>query len=454
MNQNAGATRYRFTIFSLIVVIALVNYIDRGAIAYSADQIIGQYGFDRAGWGAVLGYFGYGYMFGALIGGALADRVGAKRVWICAGIAWSLFAIAMVWAGDVGVAMFGGSALTGFAMVRIMFGFSEGPAYSIINKTMSAWAAPQERGFAVSIGLLSTPLGAMLTAPVAVGLLLLTGSWRTMYVILGVLGLILIALFARIYTNRPEEHPKVNAAELQQINDGRPAVAAKAEGPNPLPWTSFFRSRTLMFNSIGYFAFIYVNFMLLTWTPKYLRDEFHFSLSSLWYVGMIPWVGACVTVLLGGRISDWLYKRTGKLVIARSYFAAASLLLTTLCFLLVSQVHTVWAVIALMTLGNALNALPNSVYWAVVIDTAPTRVGTFSGIMHFIANIAAVLAPTLTGILSARYGYGSMFIATSVATAIGVFAMLQVRPGVGPRIKTAGKSSVKAASAEPEPGQP
>jgi ACS family hexuronate transporter-like MFS transporter len=432
MNQHLGASRYRFTIFFLIVVIALINYIDRGAIAYSADQIIGQYGFDRAAWGAVLGCFGYGYMFGALIGGALADRVGARRVWIWAGIAWSLFAIAMVWAGDLGMALFGGSALTGFAIVRIFFGFSEGPAYSIINKTMSTWAAPKERGFAVSIGLLSTPLGAMLTAPVAVGLLLLTGSWRTMYVILGVLGLVLIALFARIYTNRPEDHPKVNAAELAQIQAGRSAAKGVDSGAT-LPWTSFFRSRTLMCNSIGYFSFIYVNFMLLTWTPKYLRDEFHFSLSSLWYVGMIPWVGACITVLLGGRISDWLYKKTGKLVIARSWFAAVSLLLTTACFLMVSQVHTVWAVIALMTLGNALNALPNSVYWAVVIDTAPSRVGTFSGIMHFIANIAAVLAPTLTGILSARYGYSSMFIATAVATAIGVVAMLQVRPGVGPR---------------------
>src|SRR5438445_13610840 len=62
MHQHPPPTRYRFTIFFLIVVIALVNYIDRGAIAYSAGQIIEEYGFDRAGWGAVLGYFGYGYM--------------------------------------------------------------------------------------------------------------------------------------------------------------------------------------------------------------------------------------------------------------------------------------------------------------------------------------------------------------------------------------------------------
>ena len=49
--------------------------------------------------------------------------------------------------------------------------------------------------------------------------------------------------------------------------------------------------------------------MLLTWTPKYLQDQFGFSLGSLWYVGMIPWIGSCITVVLGGRLSDWLRRR-------------------------------------------------------------------------------------------------------------------------------------------------
>src|SRR5438046_1284476 len=124
MSAHATVTHYRFTIFFLIVAIALVNYVDRGEIAYAAGQITGDYGFGRAAWGAVLGYFGYGYMFGALFGGALGDRFGAKRVWIWAGAAWSIFAIAMIWAGDLGVAVLGGSALSGFAMVRILFGFS------------------------------------------------------------------------------------------------------------------------------------------------------------------------------------------------------------------------------------------------------------------------------------------------------------------------------------------
>lgn len=69
---------------------------------------------------------------------------------------------------------------------------------------------------------------------------------------------------------------------------------------------------------------VYVTFLLLTWTPKYLQDEFHYNLSSLWYMGMIPWIGACFTVLLG-KISDLLLRRTGNLKVARSWLAATCL---------------------------------------------------------------------------------------------------------------------------------
>lgn len=435
MTLESRNSRFRYRIFTMVVLLALINYIDRGAMSYAAAHITGEYGLDRGDWGAVLGYFGYGYMVGALFGGMLADRFGPRKVWIVAGVTWSIFEIATAWAGDFGLAFLGGSALAGFATIRILFGAAEGPAYSIINKTIANWATPRERGFVVGFGLLSTPLGALLTAPVAVGLLSLTGSWRAMFYILGAAGLIVLVLFMRIFTDRPDTNPRVSPAELREIQAAR-AEQAAAQGDAPaLPWWSFFRSKTLLLNTLGYFSFNYVNFLLLTWTPKYLQDTFCYSLSSLWYMGMIPWTGACVTVLLGGRISDMLARRTGNLKIARSWFAAGCLLATTLCFLMVSQAQSVFAVIALMTLANALNAMPNSVYWAVVIDTAPaSRVGTFSGLMHFFANIASILAPTLTGYLAVRHGYSVMFVAASVATAVGMIAMLQVRPGVGPRL--------------------
>lgn len=425
------ADKFRWVILTEIVIITVINYVDRGAISYAAEGIMGEYSLDPAEWGNVLGFFGYGYMFGALIGGFLADKMGPKWMWTVATLSWSVLVVGVIFAGDLGIALTG-SALVGFAVFRITFGLAEGPTYATVNRTVANWATVKERGFMSAVGLLGTPLGALLTAPIAVGLITLTGSWRWVFVILGAAGFVWLFWWLRIFTNRPDSNPRVSQAELRTIRSQDEVLAVETTIDEPsrkLAWWDFFKSRTLVFNAIGYFAFMYVNFMILTWTPRYLQSEFGFELGSLWYLGMIPWIGACITVLYGGRVSDWLRRRTGSLWIARSGFAMVSLALTTTCFLFIPALNSAVAVLAVMAIGNALNSLPNAVYWTVVIDTAPERTGTFGGMTHFIANIAAVAAPTVTGYIVSANGFGGMFIATGIATGIGVIAMALVRPG-------------------------
>lgn len=422
-------TNYRYNIFFLILLLALINYIDRGALSYSGEFIISEYGFSKQEWGNVLGFFGYGYMFGALLGGLLSDRFGPKKVWLVAGIAWSIFEALTAFAGNIGMMFFGGSVLSGFALMRIVFGFTEGPVYCLINKTISTWAGAKERGFVVSMGLLSTPLGALLTAPVAVFLLSYSGSWRTTFIVLGVAGMIVLYFLMKIMTDKPSQNPKVSQEELAIINE-KGVIEEISTSRASYHWWHFFRSKTLVLNTVGYFAFNYVNFLLLTWTPKYLQDVFGYHLFSLWYMGMIPWVGSCITILLGGKISDYLLRKTGSARIARGYFAAGLLLLTTLSFLSVGFSSSVALAITMIAVGNALNSFANTVYWTIVIDTSPKqKVGTYSGIMHFLGNIASVLAPSITGVLVSHSGYSAMFIAASVVTCVGMMCMLLVRPG-------------------------
>lgn len=423
-------TRFRYVIIGMLFLMAVVNYVDRGALSYASEQMIAQYGFSKSEWGSVLGYFGYGYMFGALLGGALSDRWGPRKVWIYSGIVWSVLEIATAYAGDIGVALLGNSAIAGFATVRILFGFAEGPAFSTINKSVSIWAAPRERALMSSLALASTPVGAMITAPISIGLLLLTGDWRLMFVAVGVVSIALVVLFAAIFSDRPQDSRHVDAAELATINERVPGLSQPPEEANKSARFGFFANPTLIFNTIGYFCFLYITFLLLTWMPKYLHDQFQFDLASLWYVGMLPWLGSCITVVLGGRLSDRILSWTGSLAAARGWFAATSMFLAGLCFIAIPAAQSAAGVIALMAIANALNALPNAVYWIVVIDTSPrSRTGTNSGIMHLFAASASIIAPTLTGFLVSAYGYGSMFVAAAIVMAVGMLSMLMVRPG-------------------------
>ncbi len=121
--------KYRYLIFSMIVFMTVINYIDRGAISYAQAAIIAEFGLNPKSWGEILGYFGYGYMIGALFGGMLADKKGPKFVWIAAGLAWSVFEIGTAYAGYIGMTLLGGSAIAGFALFRVLFGLSEGPLF-------------------------------------------------------------------------------------------------------------------------------------------------------------------------------------------------------------------------------------------------------------------------------------------------------------------------------------
>lgn len=419
-------SRYRYVIFSLLFLVALINYIDRGALSFAANAISQEYHFSKVQLGAVLGYFGFGYLFGSLCGGFLADRLGTKKVWLMAGVLWSLLEIATAWAGELGLALFGGSAIMGFAALRILFGFSEGPAYALMNKAIAHWAPDRERGVALSIGLLSTQVGSLLTAPIAVGLLLLTDDWRMMFILLGAFSLLGMLLFARAFSDTPDGQPAANAAERALIRAGQQSAD---DNDAPLPWWRFFTSRTLVCNALGYFSFLYITFTLVTWLPKYLQDNFHYDLHSLWYVAMIPWSGACFTVLLGGRIADRLLARFNNLRLARNLFAAVTLLGTACCFMAIPYAGSATAIIALMTLGNALNAMVNNVYWSVVIDVTPrASVGAFSGMTLAIANLAAIISPMLCGWLAEYYGYDAMFTVTAAIALGSMLAMTLLQP--------------------------
>ena len=99
--------RYRYFIITMIVIMTMINYIDRGAISYAQEDIIKEFGFDTIAWGSILGYFGYGLHVWFIVVELLPIKRDLNLFWILAGTAWSLVEIAMAFAGELGMAIFG-----------------------------------------------------------------------------------------------------------------------------------------------------------------------------------------------------------------------------------------------------------------------------------------------------------------------------------------------------------
>jgi sugar phosphate permease len=424
--------KFRFFIMFMLTMIYFINYVDRGALSYTQQFMIEEYGLNAFSWGQVLGFFGYGYIFGGFFGGLLADKKGPKFTWILAVILWSVSAMMLGIAGNIGIALFGGSALIGFAVFRVIFGFFEGPINALQTATIGNWAATKDKAFMNSIGFLGVPLGALFTAPIAVFLISLVG-WKGMYVVLGLVGIIWALVWAKFFTNHPEDNKNVSPEELSYIRadtdlyDTEKTISETSQAKKP--WYHFFKHPTLIFNVLAQFSFQIISFINLTWTPKYLQDEFNFELSSLWYLGMIPWVGACITILLGARLSDMLLRKTNNLRIARTSVGIVSYFLTAICFSLILTVNSSSAVLILMMIANGLAFLPSTLFWVIILDTAPERAGAYGGITHFFVYTAAIVAPTLTGYLVMKYGYDAMFITAASAALLSMIFLFFVKPG-------------------------
>jgi predicted MFS family arabinose efflux permease len=110
-----------------------------------------------------------------------------------------------------------------------------------------------------------------------------------------------------------------------------------------------------------------------------------------------------------------LRRKTNHLRIARTSIGIVSFFLTAICFLLILTVNSPGAVLTLMMIANGLAFLPSTLFWVIILDTDPEMAGSYGGITHFFVNIAAIVAPTLTGFLVLRYGYDAMFITAAIA---------------------------------------
>ena len=85
--------RFRWTIVWILCAVAFVLYVDRVNITVAAPHLASQFHLSDQSLGEVLGAFLFGYAFGLIPGGWLADRFGPHRVLVAAGLSWAVITL-------------------------------------------------------------------------------------------------------------------------------------------------------------------------------------------------------------------------------------------------------------------------------------------------------------------------------------------------------------------------
>ena len=191
--SGSQAQALRAAILTLLVAGGIVNFLDRSALSIANTTMRANLHLSATQIGALLSAFSLAYGFAQIPAGWLLDRVGPRSILSAGMLLWS---VAQTATGLV-------SSFAALVATRIGLGIGEAPFLPGGVKVIRDWYDAPERGLPMGILNASTTLGQAF-APPLLTLLLLSYGWRSMFVWIGLLGVIVAIAWYPLYREPPE----------------------------------------------------------------------------------------------------------------------------------------------------------------------------------------------------------------------------------------------------------
>ncbi|QWA12272.1 MFS transporter [Sodalis ligni] len=407
-------------ILFLLFIAGIVNYLDRAAFSVAMPYIKDHLHLSPTEVGVMLSSFFFGYALFNFVGGHLSDIYGPRKVFAIAMVSWSLFC------GLTGLA-FGYGMLF---VVRLLFGMSEGPISTTINKCISNWVPLSQRSRAVGIANAGNPLGGAIAGPI-VGIIAVMWNWRISFIILMVLGFVWTFFWLRSFTDRPHSNPHTSAQEVSEYDEEQQTLLAGQGDRHKLPLRFYLAQPIVLFTGLAFFSINYILYFFLTWFPSYLSMERGLNIKEISIASAIPWLIGSVGIAIGGATSDWIFRKTHNLLFSRKIMLVGGLILSAICLSFAGSVTSVNSAVSLMALGIFFMYFSAAAPWSIISEhISPDKVGGVGGFVHLMANTSGMIAPILTGVI-VQYT-GSFIAAFILAGAVGVVGALGVALFVKP----------------------
>ncbi|MEW9668474.1 MFS transporter [Ammoniphilus sp. 3BR4] len=415
---------YRWAIMWFISLLMIINFLDRIVISVATEPIMSEFGFTATQWGVILSAFFWGLVPFSFLAGIGADKYGPKKIWLWGVTVWSIFTMGTATAWNY----------VSFLIARIFFGVGEGPTMSNGIRIITNWMSPKEYSSAYGIAFGGVYLGPALGAPIIVWMISQYG-WRVPFYVLGIFGILWVVGWLKWFTDRPELNKYMSDEEKSWIRSeqGDSAPQTSTKGKNSLRDLLAIPKEvrgTIVANWWAAFCFGYALYFLMTWLPGYLNIQRGLSLQSMGFALMFPWLGAAFGMMVGGRISDGLFKWTGSKRVARAYWAAGWFAVVVVSLTMVVRVESAVHAIILLTIAGLANACAGGTVGPVIADTVPKQAGSQAGVLQVFQTLPGIFAPIITGyIVDTTQSFDNAFYFAAILVASGVVTtLLFLRP--------------------------
>jgi MFS transporter, ACS family, glucarate transporter len=374
-------TRVRYQVLAFMLAMGAITYLDRLCIAQAASDITRDLGLTTMQLGMVFSAFTIAYALFEIPTGAWGDRIGTRRVLTRIVAWWSTFTILTAAAYN----------LRSLLAVRFLFGMGEAGAFPNAGRTFSRWFPVVERGRVWGIFFAGVHLGGGLT-PLLVVALLRVMSWRTVFVVCGMVGFIWAAAWFWWFRDEPADHLAVSPEERTYIEAGRMADQPHSHHPRVL-WRVATDANVLAL-CMMYFTQAYGFYFNITWLPTYLEQARGFSSTELGFLAGLPLILSSMADVLGGFATDWASRAFG-LRIGRCGLGGAALLVAGVSLIVGAAAENAYVSAVSIAMAGAAASFLLPVAWGTCLDIAGPHAGLVTATMNSSGQIGAFLSPII-----------------------------------------------------------
>jgi len=398
-----GALTSPRTLITLLTLVLIISYIDRGNLATAGPLITDELRLSPSQFGTLLSAFYIAYASLMVPSGWLAERYGARPVLAVAVGIWACATLATGFAGSFGSLL----------ALRLLLGAGESAVFPAWSKLIRAGVDDAHAGSAngvVSFGYLIGPAIGTFVG----GLLMSRFGWRVTFWVFGAISLIWLIPWSRVRVTEATTRGGVGSAHV-------PSFAA------------ILRQRALWGASLGTFGINYSFFFVLAWLPTYLVKERGFSMDEMAATAAPAYVLSAVGCVLAGLGIDW-WIRGGR---------SANAIHKSLMALGYATGIVAMIGIALLPRGGSIASLyfyelftgiaSPPLYAVGQAFAGPGATARWIGVQNLCGNLAGIIASALTGVLvESTHSYVAAFAVAALANVVGFGGWVLVMPRVAP----------------------
>jgi ACS family hexuronate transporter-like MFS transporter len=415
-----GWTALRWRVAILLCAITTINYLDRQALAITGPTVMREFSLSNTQFGLINSTFLFAYAIGHLLAGPFIDRVGTRRAFGIAVVAWSIAGMLHAW----------GRGFVGFLVLRGVLGVTEAANFPAALKAVAEWFPRRDRSLAVGIVTVGPGLGAVI-APPLLGALAVGWGWQAAFIVPGAVGFVWLALWLLWY-RLPHEHPGIGAAERQLILADREPAGTVAPVRPLRDLAGYLRQRQVWGLVLARFTNDGAFYFFVTWLPTWLDQARGFDLRQIAAFAWMPFLAADAGSLAGGWAGQRLIARGASVDRARKVCIWAGAVLVPLT-LPAATADSVWSAMALIGLAMFAIQFKAANLFALPVDLFPAReVGSVWGLFGAIGSFGGMAFVAAVGWVSEHYSYEPVFWAVGVTQVLSAVFVSWLIPRIEP----------------------